>query len=385
VPQSAIDGAWDAALQVKDGTIPFALQLSGPPENIAVTYFDGERPVHLSTGGHWSDKTLEVDFASLATTLKAHLDNGELKGSIGALAFEAHRHREVKVAAAAAPPIDGVWEIPIDSSKGEKAWRLIVQQRATAVYATILRIDGDTGTISGSYDGKSFRLSRFAGERPASLQITPNTDGTLALVLIDQSTRRELRALRPAAARQAGLAPPDDPARHTGVGNPSERFRFSGADLDGKLVSNDDPRFKGKVVLLNIMGSWCPNCHDEAPFLAELDQKFRAKGLEVVGLDFEDPAALQNLSRLKAFIARYSLRYTVLVGGERSQVHDKLPQAVNLDAWPTTFFIGRDGKVRTVHVGFPSHGSGAYDRQARADITREVETLLAENVNEAAR
>ncbi len=132
------------------------------------------------------------------------------------------------------------------------------------------------------------------------------------------------------------------------------------------------------MVLLNIMGSWCPNCHDEAPFLAELDAKYRAKGLRVVGLDFEGPEQVHDLSRLKAFIARYGLKYTVLVGGERSEVNAKLPQAVNLNAWPTTFFIDRHGRVHSVHVGFPSRGSGQFDRQARADISHEIETLLAE-------
>ena len=378
VRPTPIDGAWQGAVQVKDGSIPFTLRISGPADNIKVTYFDGERPVDMSTGGRLAGDRLELDFASYATKLEAHLENGILRGSIGALPFEARPQRLQPAAAAKAPSIGGVWEIPIDSDKGERAWRLIVQEKPAGVFATILRIDGDTGTIGGTYDGAKFNLSRFAGERPTLLQITPKADGTLALVLIDSSSKRALAALRPAAARQAGFAAPDDPKQHTTVSNPSEAFRFNGVDLDGNTFANTDARFKGKVVLLNIMGSWCPNCHDEAPFLAELDAKFRAKGLEIVALSFEEAAALKDLTRLKAFIARYSLHYTVLVGGERKELNERLPQAVHLDAWPTTFFIGRDGKVRSTHVGFPSHGSAEYDRAARADITAEVEALLAE-------
>jgi len=374
---AAIDGVWDASVRVKDAAIPFKLQLSGEPGAVRATYFDGERPVKASTGGSFKDGDLHVDFASYASKLDAHLEGGVLHGTIGKLPFEAHRHH-AGAAAPKAPAIDGVWEVPVDTDKGEKAWRLIVQQKPTGVYATILRIDGDTGTISGGYDGSSFNLSRFAGERPTSLKITPQPDGALSLTLIDQQGRRDLKAVRPAEARKAGLAAPTDPTRHTGVQAAAEAFRFSGADLSGKAVSNTDPRFKGKVVLLNIMGSWCPNCHDEAPFLAELDAKYRAKGLRIVGLDFEGPDQVGDPSRLKAFIARYGLKYTVLVGGERSQVNAKLPQAVNLNAWPTTFFIGRDGKVHSTHVGFPSRGSGPFERQARADITREIEALLAE-------
>ena len=375
-----ISGVWDATVTVKDNPIPFRLQLATEGGAVKATYFDGERPVRASTGGSFKDGDLHVDFASYAAKLDAHLDNGVLRGTIGALPFEARRHAP-DAPARKAPPIAGVWEIPLatPSPKGEKAWRLIVDEKPTGTYASILRIDGDTGTISGKYDGSSFNLSRFAGERPMALKITPQKDGSLALALSDGGGRTDYRAIRPAEARKAGLAAPNDPAHFTSAPK-TEAFRFSGKDyISGKTVSNLDPRFKGKVVLLNIMGSWCPNCHDEAPFLAELDAKYRARGLQIVALDFEStPDQITDPARLKAFIARYGLKYTVLLAGVRSEVNEKLPQAENLNAWPTTFFIGRDGKVHSTHTGFPSRGSGAYQTKARADITREIETLLAQ-------
>jgi thiol-disulfide isomerase/thioredoxin len=373
-----IAGVWDATVTVKDNPIPFKLQLGTQGGAVTATYFDGERPVRASTGGSFRNGDLHVDFASYAAKLDAHLDNGVLHGTIGALPFEARRHAP-DGPARKAPPIAGVWEIPVNSPKGEKAWRLIVDQKPTGTYASILRIDGDTGTISGKYDGSSFNLSRFAGERPMALKITPQKDGTLALALTDSGGRADYKALRPAEARKAGLAAPNDPTKFTSASR-AEAFRFSGKDLaTGKAVSNLDPRFKGKVVLLNIMGSWCPNCHDEAPFLAELDAKYRARGLQIVALDFEStPDQVADPARLKAFIARYGLKYTVLLAGVRSEVNQKLPQAENLNAWPTSFFIGRDGKAHSTHTGFPSRGSGAYERQARAEITREIEALLAE-------
>ena len=59
--------------------------------------------------------------------------------------------------------------------------------------------------------------------------------------------------------------------------------------MDGKIVSNTDTRFKGKVVVAIVTGTWCPNCHDEAQFLVQLHRKYRDKGLEIVALDFEEP------------------------------------------------------------------------------------------------
>ncbi len=127
------------------------------------------------------------------------------------------------------------------------------------------------------------------------------------------------------------------------------------------------------------MGSWCPNCHDEAPFLEELYRTYRGQGLEIVALSFEEPEQLKDPTRLRAFIQRYGIDYTVLLGGEPAELKDKLPQAVNLNSWPTTFFLGRDGRVRSVHAGFAARASGEFHDSLRKEVTTTVERLLGEN------
>ena len=188
-----------------------------------------------------------------------------------------------------------------------------------------------------------------------------------------------MKAMRPEEARSKGLPEPTDPNTHTTVKNPNEPFPFSFPDLKGNIVSNTDARFRGKVVLIVVTGSWCPNCHDEAPFLESLHDKYHSQGLEVVALSFEEADQLKDPTRLRAFIKEYGIKYTVLLGGETESAKTKLTQAVNWDAWPTTFFVGRDGRVRGAHAGFPSPGSGELYRQAKEEFTAKVEKLLAEN------
>ena len=176
-----------------------------------------------------------------------------------------------------------------------------------------------------------------------------------------------------------GIAEPPDPTLFTSVKDPSEPFHFSGPDLDGKMVSDSDPLFQGKVVVLTIGGSWCPNCHDEAPFLEALFKEFHARGLEVVGLNFEmDSDLAQARPRVNSFIKRYGIQFPMLVPGTPEEVPAKLPQLVNFGVYPTTIFVGRDGRVRRVHAGFASTATGAEHTRLLRDERALVEQLLAE-------
>jgi thiol-disulfide isomerase/thioredoxin len=377
----ALTGRWQASAEVGGAKVPFRLDLVRKGGAVEAVFFDGRRPINRSSVGDYHDGRLHLVFASYAATLDANVRDGQLDGAyvVGGRSIPVHAVRGGQPAPLrAGPDIHGEWIVPYKSRKGEAAWRLIVRQAGGVTEASILRIDGDTGTLSGTWADGAFRLSHFAGERPALLEAAPQPDGSLKLTLTDNSGRLELEALRPAAAARRGLAP-TDPTRHTGVANAAEPFRFAFRDLSGRVVENTDRRFRGKVVLVNVMGSWCPNCHDEAPFLQALYRKYGKAGLEIVALDFEQPDQLADPQRLRAFVREYGITYTVLLVGEPKEAAAKLPQASNLNAWPTTFFLGRDGRVRTVHVGFTSRGSGARDAETRAAYQRDVERLLAES------
>lgn len=102
-----------------------------------------------------------------------------------------------------------------------------------------------------------------------------------------------------------------------------------------------------------------------------------------MALDFEQAEQLKDLSRLQAFIQRYGIQYTYLVAGEPSQLNEKIPQAENLNAWPTTFFVGRDGLVHEIHTGFTSRASGSFDSDLKDQISSSVARLLSANVQTA--
>jgi len=379
----SVAGLWDATISFNGQDIPFRLEIAGEGANLKGWLFNGNDKV-VAASSTFQDGTLVLNFASYAAKLEAKLQDGALVGSYGPMLKKsypvmAHRHKAEAGSTESAPSIDGLWEVAVQSGKGEKAWRLIVQEKnASNVEAAILRVDGDTGALTGGYKDGKFVLSHFSGGRPSLMILTPQPDGTLAVALTDLHGKSELTAARPDVARAKGLPAPTDPDHHTTVKDASEPFRFSFPDLNGKVVSNTDAQFQGKVVLVNVTGSWCPNCHDEAPFLAELYRKYHDKGLEVVALSFEEDDQLKNPTRLRAFIKEYGIGYTVLLGGTPDERDAKLTQPVNLNSWPTTFFLGRDGKVRFVHAGFPGPASGSLYHQAVKEFYAQVDRLLAE-------
>jgi thiol-disulfide isomerase/thioredoxin len=383
----SLAGLWDATVVVNKNEIPFRFEIAGDGAAIKGSFFNGDEKV-TSTSGSLDNGSLTLNFdeygAKVIATVKDGVLDGEYnRGTRGApYPFHAKRFAPVPVGDASIPSIAGLWNIQVKSSKGEAAWQLIVRQSGAEASAAILRVDGDTGTLTGSYRDGKFLLSHFSGARPLLLELTPAADGTLSVV---QNRDSPLIAMRSEQARAKGLPEPSDPSRFTSVKDPTEAFRFSFPDLTGRVVSNTDPKFRGKVVVVSISGSWCPNCHDEAPFLGELYRKYRGQGLEIVSLSFEEAAQLENPVRLRAFIKKYGIEYTVLMPGEPKELGDKLPQGVNLNSFPTTFFLGRDGRVRSVHAGFPGAASGEFHKQAKAESVAIVERLLGESVQSSSR
>jgi len=411
---SAVDGRWEARLTRDDTVIPFRLDISGSGPTLKGTFYNGFEPYDGTTDASFENGQLVLRAQHYLTTIKATVQNGKLVGTVDIqnrgqsahYGFDATRYVALSANHAEVPSIAGSWIIPLDtpSSKGEQAFRFIVQQKGAEVAASILRVDGDTGAYSGTYDNGKWVLSHFDGSRPGVLLVTRSEDGTLKVqqrvtrpdetaAKASETVARQayagsavpdgryadvLTAYREDVAKAKGLPQPENYETHTIARDAAEKFTFSFPDVDGKLVTNEDPRFKGKVVLAIVTGTWCPNCHDEAQYLVQLDKKYHDKGLAIVALDFEEPEQQSSLERERAFVHQYGVKYTYLIAGAPSDMWEKVPQLVNLNTWPATVFIGRDGRVRLVHSGFASPASGEFNAQLKQEFTSKIEQLLVE-------
>ena len=159
------------------------------------------------------------------------------------------------------------------------------------------------------------------------------------------------------------------------------KVEFVFEDMDGETVSLSDPQFADKVVIVQIMGSWCPNCKDETAYLVSLYNRLHEQGLEVVSLAFEKSDNREtNLRSLKRLRDHFNVPYPILLAGMASKMEaaEKLPMLNHVLSFPTTVYIDRSGEVRRVHTGFSGPGTGEYYSEFVEETDRFVTTLLIE-------
>jgi len=363
---------------VKKAPVPFRFELATTGETATGTLFDGDQHVSSTRGSYRSGK-LQLHFDVYDADLVAEARDGKLSGK-----YTRHYGKKDRVYPFSARPfaapqftgstpaaLAGSWRLT--SADGKQIWTLQVNQQDHSLTGAILRLDGDTGALNGSVDANAFTLSHFSGARPTLIEgiYQPGT-GTLA-VTVDREDH--FSGVRESEAEQNKLAPPPDPFGSTKVKDPAHPFEFRFPDRTGRIFTAAD--FRGHPLMISIGGTWCPNCMDEAPFLVDLYNRYHARGLEIVGLNFETGEEAYNRKRVQSFIERFGIPYPILITGPPEDASKILPQLVNFAAFPTTIFLGRDGLVKGIHDGFASVATGSEHEKLKQETDAMVERLLA--------
>ena len=149
------------------------------------------------------------------------------------------------------------------------------------------------------------------------------------------------------------------------------------------MISLEDERFKNKVVLVQIMGSWCPNCLDESKYYSEFYKENKDKGLEIVALAFEyaktKEKAFNSIARMQD---RVGIEYSILLAqygtSNKAQAQEKLPMLNHVLSYPTTIFVDKKGLVRKIHTGFNGPATGDKYMSFQKEFEDFVNHLLKE-------
>lgn len=251
----------------------------------------------------------------------------------------------------------------------------VFEQKGNQVTGTFLRTSGDYRFLQGNVSGDSLFLSYFDGSgvnmlraKVSGTQFTGRfTSGLSGVRTVDGK-------LDPAAALP-------DLKKLSFLKSGYDRIDFKLPTTSGEQISLQDDRFKNKVIVIELMGSWCPNCLDESRYLAPFYKKYKDKGVEVLGIAFENSPDIAIAGpKINNFQKKIGITYPLLFAGtaEDKTIEKVLPMLSKMNGYPTTFIIDKKGIVREIHTGFSGPGTGKYYADWISDFEHTIQSLLAE-------
>ena len=373
-PATVEPGQYRAVLQTPGGELPFGLDIqpaANKPGMYTVFAINGTERLPLDSARVDGD-SLRISAGLFESELVAKVDGKTLRGQwrrhrtpdeVVTLPFEAtagYAYRFAKDRQTPSANLSGTWAANFNDTTGRADTVNAVgifKQTGNQITGTFLTPTGDYRYLAGNVVGDSLLLSCFDGSHvflfKAKHDAKTNT-------LTGGGFWAGASYYEPWSARLDPNAKLPDPASLTYLKPGSKTLNVAFPEPDGTVVSLSDPRFKGKVTVVQILGSWCPNCMDETNFLSPWSKKNRSRGVEVLGLAFERSADMAvsgpKIERMKK---RFNIDYPIVLAGssDKAEASKALPDLNAVVAFPTTIVIDKKGKVRNIHTGFqrPRH------------------------------
>jgi peroxiredoxin len=267
--------------------------------------------------------------------------------------------------------LGGKWETWFDTGTPDSSLAIgIFSRQGNKVTGTFLTESGDHRFLEGVTEGDSLKLSVFDGFF-CRLYLAEVKDGKMEGMFYSGNHHRS--PFRAVLNEKIKLRNADAISIYEGV--PS----FTLPDIDSNIVSLNDEKFKGKVIILQIMGTWCPNCMDESEFLSEYYIKNKHRGFDIIGISFERTTefskAAEYLNRVKN---RFNITYPLLYAGTtgKESISKVFPGLKNFSGYPSTIYLDRQGKVVKVHTGFNGPATGIEYDKFREEFYSTMEKLL---------
>lgn len=284
--------------------------------------------------------------------------------------------------AAANPPkfnVSGRWPTYFTSPDKKDSSFAIGEfsQNGSTVTGTYLTTTGDYRYLQGVVDGDTLKLSTFDGSHAYLFTAKVENDSTLSngVFFAGITAKEEFAAKKDSSARL------QDATTIATVKETGAALDFTFPDVNGQNVSIKDERFKNKAVIVQISGSWCPNCMDETAYLSQWYKQNKDRGVEIIMLCYErTPDFEKSKKAVQSFIKRFDVTYPVLITGvtpsDPQKTEKTLPQLTALKGFPTTIYLDKAGKVKEVHTGFNGPGTGEHYETYKKEFNHLMDGLL---------
>lgn len=275
----------------------------------------------------------------------------------------------------------GTWSSTFISSNGKDTSVAIAEIRMqdNKMHGTFLSTTGDYRYLEGLTDGNKIYLSAFDGSHVYLFEAEIAKNNT---ELINGKFYSGYKNMEIWSAKYDQYAKLPDADKLTFLKEGYDAISFTFKNTEGKDISLSDEKYKSKVVLIQIMGSWCPNCIDETNYLVPFYNEHKFQGIEVIGLCYERSenfeVASKNVINLKN---RLNIPYQLLIAGtnKKGEVNKSLPMLNNFLAFPTLIVVDKKGKVRKIHTGYSGPATGKHYVEFKAEFEEFVKKLMEEN------
>jgi thiol-disulfide isomerase/thioredoxin len=383
-PQTLKNGIWRAELSLtEEQKLPFNFETL--KDGSMIFYNDAENIIVKNESIVLTKDSLKFYFPVFSTFVEAKIYRDSLVGfwvnpekkdyKIPFKAIHGQSERFLYSNKIGKFNVEGNWEVTFSpNTSGSYKAKGIFKQKENKVSGTFLTETGDYRYLEGILDENQLKLSAFDGAHAFLFSAEVLDDSIIYGMFYSGKHWKE-----PWTATRNENFNLADPEKLTYLNQGFDKFNFSFPDENSDTISLNDSRFQNKVIIVQIMGSWCPNCMDESRFLVEMYQKYKNRGLEIIAIDFEIRNDFEvfkrNISKMKKDL---NIDYPIVFGGssKKSESSKTLPMLNQILSYPTTIFIDRNGDIKKIETGFSGPGTGTiYDEYKRKTIDL-IESLL---------
>lgn len=377
-------GTYRAILELQDNEkLPFNFEVTSASE---LKVFNAEEVIDVDEITYNNDSVF-INFPVFEGYVAAKLDGDNLNGNFikeslnRVVPFSAEFDNATRFNVSKKPSqnVSGIWETVFSKAivDDEYIAKGIFKQEGKKVTGTFRTTTGDYRYLEGVMDGNQMKLSTFDGAH-AFLFTAKVTDSTMEGLFYSGNHWKE-----PFIAKRNENFELPNSNDLTFLKKGYDALDFAFPNTSDELVSLKDDRFKNKVVVVQIMGTWCPNCLDESKYYAEFYKNNKDKDIEFVALAFEYVKTKEKaFGRIDRLQSKIDINYPILLAqygtSDKAKAQEKLPMLNHVLSYPTSIFIDKKGKVRKIHTGFNGSATGEKYVEFKEEFEGFVGDLLLE-------
>lgn len=384
--ESDFDGMaqpWRMFFNIGTQSVPVNFDLRMTSDQLELQFYQGKETIKVEAiqtdSGYYAEMPVfqsYLKFEKEENTIKGTFHNLD-KGEDYIIPFEASKlsvsHRLNYDPTVEYANLGGKWEVYFGEGEDVYAAIGLFDRLGNDLIGTFATETGDYRFLQGKIVGDSFSLSTFDGSHLFLFTGKVNGDE-----ITDGHFYSGTHYTNTWTAKRNDQFELTDPNSMTSLKGDENKINFTFPDLNNNLVSLSDEQYQNKVVIIQILGSWCPNCMDETRYFVELYSKYYDQGLEIIGLSFERSKEFDIAKKsLSKAISSLNVPYKMLIAGTPKESGKALPMLTDILSYPTSIVLDRDGNVVKIHTGFYGPGTGEYYEKYTQETEKLLEQLLS--------